>query len=305
METNPGVEFAGCCDPDEARARAFKEKFGVTDYFTCMDTMLETIKPQAVCLMAPEALTDKLSRSIMSKGYPLILEKPPGLTREENIRMADCAKASNIPNLVAFNRRYMPLVAKAMRMIDSWGGPGCIMDIQYRMMRVARREADFSTTAIHGIDLVKYIAGAPYKYVNMKYNDLPKYGETIANYHLYGETENGIIVHLDFLPMSGSKTERVEINTHRGHISLHLPIGGGPDEKGLLVYANGKETHTQSGVEIAGSGAGFVLNGFYHENAVFFDDVRAGRKPAGDIATGLQAVEIADCVSKRLSEYRA
>jgi len=215
-----------------------------------------------------------------------------------------CATANNIPNLVAFNRRYMPLITKAMQMIDSWGGPGCIMDIQYRMMRVNRRDPDFSTTAIHGIDLVRYITGAPYKYVNIKYNNLPQYGETVANYHLYGETENGIIVHMDFLPMSGSKTERLEINTHNGYISLYLPVGGSLDGNGRLVYHNNKEVLEFSGEDIDGTCAGYVLGGFYHENAIFFDDVRAGRKPVGDIASGLQSVEIADCISKRINEFR-
>ena len=308
VEINHGVEFAGCCDIDEAKAKAFKEKFNVTNYYTDMDAMLDAIKPQAVCLTAPVALTDQLSRSIMSKGYPLILEKPPGLNREENIRMTECAKANNIPNLVAFNRRYMPLVTSTMEMIDSWGGPSCIMDIQYRMMRINRRDRDFSTTAIHGIDLVKHIAGAPYRYVNMKYNQLPQYGETVANFHLYGETENGIIAHLDFLPMSGSFTERLEINTHKGHISLYLPMGPmghGPDQKGRLTHYSGNEVLVLNGEDVAGTDATYVLSGFYHENAIFFDHVRAGRKPAGDIASGLQSVEVADCVSKRLSEYRA
>jgi predicted dehydrogenase len=49
----------------------------------------------------------------------------------------------------------------------------------------------------------------------------------------------------------------------------------------------------------------FVSNGFYGENAHFFDCIRAGIRPTGDIASGLQAVEIAECIRKRKSSYYA
>ena len=46
-------------------------------------------------------------------------------------------------------------------------------------------------------------------------------------------------------------------------------------------------------------------NGFYHENAAFFDTIRAGQRPVGDVASGLQAVEIADAVRQRLPSWDA
>ena len=38
-------------------------------------------------------------------------------------------------------------------------------------------------------------------------------------------------------------------------------------------------------------------------NTHFFDRVRAGLRPADDIKSGLQSVEIADCIRKRKESY--
>ena len=303
-DLNEDVRFTACCDLDEGRALAFKERFGLDHFYTDIDNMLDTERPAAVCLISPVDKTAELTCKIFEKGYPLILEKPPGMNVEETRRMIEAG--GNIPNQVAFNRRYMPLVLKAMELIDTWGGTGCILDINYRMLRFKRVDADFSTTAIHGIDLVKHVAQADYRHIDFKYRDLPQHGKTVANFHLNCEMENGIFAHLDFLPVTGINTERMEINTTQGLLVLHLPIWAGCyDAPGQLIhYANNEIVLTVSGEDLSGSSEDFMLAGFYDENARFFDDVRNGKKPEGDIATGLQSVEVAHYISRRQLVYR-
>ena len=300
VSKNPGVEFAACCDIDEERARAFKDEFGVTNYYTDMDVMLDREKPQAVCLVSPVEVTAALSCRILGRGYPLILEKPPGMDGLEARGMIEAC--GDVPNQVAFNRRYMPLVIKAMELIDEWGGAECILDINYRMLRVNRRDRDFATTAIHGIDLVKFLSKSNYRHIDFTYRELPQLGENVANFHLSCVMDSGAVTRLDFLPISGANTERLEINTTNGLIVLYLPIWAGCfDGVGRLCHIRDNETVlTVYGNE---SDEDFVLGGFYDENARFFDDVRSGRRPEGDIASGLQAVEVASCISRRMKAY--
>ena len=300
-ERNNGVSFAGCCDVDEKRAKAFKERFGVGNWYTDYEVMLNTEKPDAVCLLTPPEVTSNVACKILGMGYPLLVEKPPGMCADETHRIVQAS--AGIPNMVAFNRRYMPIVKKAMELIDSWGGADCIMDIHYRMIRVNRPDPDFSTTAIHGVDLVRHIARADYSHISLRYHNLPQYGETVANYHLNGLMSNGIVVNMDFLPMSGILTERLEINTANGLLMLYLPLGP-YDMPGRLVHlADNKEVLVVCGEELSGTTDIAVLGGFYNENAKFFDAVRRGQMPDGDIATGLQAVEIAHCINQRKGEY--
>lgn len=294
------TKLVACCDLSEDKAKEYARQIGIPNYYTSMDVMLDTEKPDAVCVIVPVDKTAEIACRVLAKGYPLIVEKPPGATPDETRKMIEAAKG--IPNAVSFNRRYMPLVKKAVAMINEWGGPDCIMDINYRMVRYDRRDPDFSSTAIHGIDLVRHICGCDYKNIDFRYKKLPQYGETVANYYLNGEMDNGIFVNLEFLPVSGVVTERLEINTHHGMISLYLTVGSGTyDEPGKLVLcAQNKVVAEISGNATDGN---FVHGGFYDENADFFNDVRHGKMPVGDIATGLQPVEIAECLKTRQTKY--
>jgi myo-inositol 2-dehydrogenase/D-chiro-inositol 1-dehydrogenase len=301
---HPDVELAACCDLDESKVVIFKEKFGFSRHYTDIDLMLDSEKPDAVCLVVPVNLTFSLSLKIMGKGYPLLLEKPPGLNSKETMELIRSANRGNSPNQIAFNRRYTPLVRKLKDLLDAQSEKYEFMNIQYRMLRVGRKDPDFTLTAIHGIDLVKYIAGSEYKTVDFRYKELDLIGENVANIHMDCEFESGATARLDFLPVSGMNSERLEVNVHNHTFSLQLPVGDYLDFPGKLLHIENNEVKLElNGLDIAGSAELFVLSGFYHENELFFEDIRNGRKPAGDIASGLQSVEIADCIRKRASKY--
>jgi len=305
IKQHGGFEFSACCDINEEVARDFKDKFGVPRFYTDLIEMLDVEKPNAVSLICPVEKTADLSCMIMERGYPILLEKPPGLNEGETRRMIDVAEKNNVPNQVAFNRRYIPAVRKLMEILDSLDVKDEIMDIHYRMIRVNRRDRDFATTAIHGIDLVRFIAGSGYKTADFRYNELPQYGERVANIHINGEMINGTLIHMDFLPMSGAVTERLEVNTHKGLFRLELPSWAyGEDKLGRITLIQDRETVLSvTCEELAGSGDEYMINGMYYENESFLNDIREGKKPTGDIASGLQSVEIADCINARKVKY--
>jgi hypothetical protein len=49
----------------------------------------------------------------------------------------------------------------------------------------------------------------------------------------------------------------------------------------------------------------FEVNGFYAENAGFFDAVRAGARPTGNLRDARQSVEIAQFLRERRACYGA
>lgn len=303
-DRNPGVTLAACCDIDEARAVSFQEKFGFSRSYTDIDTMLEREEPDAVCLVVPVHLMTAMAIPMLEKGYPLLLEKPPGLNREETVRLMKAAAKGRTPNQVAFNRRYMPLAMKLQEALQPYGASG-IHTIRYVMYRTGRTDEDFATTAIHGIDLASYMAGSNYRHVQIRYQELPAIGNQVANIHLNGELVSGAVVQLSFCPVSGTCMERMEVSVWDHTFFLELPVWGSPDIPGRLLHRERNRTV----IDLAGDGAAevdmlFALNGFYEENRRFFDDIRAGRMPQGDISSGLQAVEIADCIRNRKDEYR-
>ena len=161
--THPGTLLAACCDLDEQKAIRYRDKFGYARHYSDLVEMLETEKPDAVCLIAPVDLTCELSCRILAMGFPLLMEKPPGKTVAELDRMIAAAEARGVPTQVAFNRRYTPVVRALKGMVTD------LQHIRYDFTRVRRTDADFSLTAIHGVDAVRFLAGADYASVRFRY----------------------------------------------------------------------------------------------------------------------------------------
>lgn len=305
MESNPSIKLAGCCDIDEQKAKSFKERFGFEKYYTDMDKMLSQQQPDAVCLTAPVNLTAKLAEKILNMGFPLILEKPPGQSKEEVLRLIEIAESKGIPNRVAFNRRYAPLTRKLKELLNSDFMPGDIQSVQYDMFRVNRRDADFSATAIHAIDVIRFITASDYKHIRFVYHEHPELGTGVANIHMMCSMTRGTIVQLNICPVTGVNIENAVVNLYNNTIFLEFPNKGINPTGRLISLQDTEITLDITANDMADGIEEFGKFGFYYENMSFFDDLRAGRKPEGDLKSSLQSVEVADCIRKRLTDYIA
>lgn len=294
------VSLAGCCDVDEEKAIKFKEKFGFEKYYTDYEKMLEEINPDVVSLICPVNLTKQLSIDIISKGYNIILEKPPGLNNEEINEMINAAEKSDVFVRTAFNRRYVPLILKLKDMIKDQR----IFNITYQMYRYNRRDNDFATTAIHAIDTVKNIAGSDYKKVDFVYQELPDIGENVANIYMNCEFENGIIGQITLVPMGGGISERITVNTLLNSYYVELPFWNNIDSPGRLRAVTVNETVCDiKGSELIDSTDMYEEMGFYEENRSFFELIRSGARKQSDLESGLQSVDIANYIRNRKAMY--
>jgi len=298
------VVLAACCDTDEDKAVTFKKKFGFLRHYTDMETMLNIEKPDAVCLLVPPHVTAKLAVRVLELGYPLLVEKPPGLTKEETLHIIETAKKKGVPNQVSFNRRHIPLIKKLKELLNERISTNAYYHIQCQFFRVRRLDSDFSTTAIHGIDVVKFIADSSYRNVRFRYQELPHLGAGVTNIFLDCEFHSGATAQLSFCPTAGIVLERIIVNSIDYSFFVNLPIWGDVDSPGeIRVMYRGNEELRISGETLVDSNEIFITNGFYDVNKSFFDDIRNGRKPKDDIESGLQSVEIAEYIRRRKAEY--
>ena len=302
-EKDGSVQLAACCDVNVRNASDFQQKFGFARYYTDVGEMLDREKPDAVCLNTPAQFTAELAVRILERGIPLILEKPPGINREEALSILNAAEKHHVPNQVAFNRRYMPVVAKLNASLSEKYRPQEIQNIRCDFFRVARLDRHFSETAIHGIDTVRYLARSDYKHVTFHYQELPRLGEGVANVFMECVFRSGATGQLAFCPVAGVAMERITVNALGDTWFANLPVWGSVDVPGrLLWYHQNKILADLAGDTLSG-GAPFETGGFYREDASFFDEIRGGGKPDGDVGTALQSVEIADCIRNRLPRY--
>ncbi len=306
VEQFPDVTLAACCDLDENRAKSFQEKFVFQRYYTEIDKMLDREEPDAVCLIVPEELISPLAIKIFKKGYPLLLEKPPGLDKKQAEAMIDIASQKQIPHQVGFNRRYMPLIKKFNQLFaNQFSDRSVIENITYDLYRVDRKDEDFAATAIHGIDTVKFLAGSKYSKVNFTYQNFPGLGKNVANIYLSCSMANGIKAQINFCPVSGITMERITVNCYNNTFFIKLPVWHAFDFPGELKHIKQNRVNYRiSGRQLTDSQELFVTNGFYQENKEFFDNIRRQKIPAGDIKDSLQAVEISDYIRQRKKTYK-
>lgn len=305
-ELHDDVEFAACCDINEKDVIEFQNKFGFKRHYTDFVEMLNTEKPDAVCLVVSVEVTAKLAVRILEMGYPIITEKPPGMTKEQTLQMIAAAEKSGKANMVAFNRRYTPLISKLREMLDVEHKPEGIQNICCDFYRVNRKDPDFSTTAVHGIDTVRSLAGCDYKDIKFSYQELPEKGPGVCNIFMDCVFKSGATAQLRFCPTIGITFEHYTVHTDNNSYFVEIPQGSGEGSVGKLQHFEGnKLVLSVDSKDLCNSTEHIMINGFYEENTMFFEDVKAGRMPVNDLKSGLQTVEISEYIRKRLPEYHA
>jgi predicted dehydrogenase len=256
--------LAACCDIDAAKATEFKEQFGFRACYTDYKEMLKIEKPGLVCFNVPVYLTCRMACEILLAGFPLILEKPPGRNREEALAILDAAEKEKTAHMVAFNRRFNPVIVALTEELRNNFRPDEIQILQCEFYRVNRRDSDFATTAIHGIDTLRFIADADYEEIHFYYQELPLAGEGVCNIFMQSRFASGAFAQLRFCPMTGVRVERITVG---------------------------------SSIKI------FDTNGFYNEDAAFFDAIKNNLVPPSQLSTTLQSVELEDCIRRRVPVY--
>ena len=294
--------LSACCDIDGEKASRFREQFGFKKYYTDFRAMLAEEKPDAVCLNAPVHLTAALASEILELGFPLMMEKPPGRNSDETMMILRAAEISGKIHQVAFNRRFIPVVEYLVNELKQSGEK--IQNIGCEFFRYSRKDPDFASTAIHGIDAVKHIAGSDYSRVNFYYQETPEIAAGAGNFFLHGIFKSGVCAQLRFCPNTGARFERITVNAGDNTYLAYLPYGNSQDSPGTVMhYREDKLVKKVSGGDLCGSSEIFMTNGFYRENEIFFEAVREGNQPVCDLKSGLQSVEIMDCLRRRAENY--
>jgi myo-inositol 2-dehydrogenase / D-chiro-inositol 1-dehydrogenase len=299
----PGLELAACCDLDAGRAEVFRSDFGFARSYTSVAKMLEAEKPDVAVVVVPVARTCEVASQVLAHGPAVLLEKPPGRTLDEVDRLIAAAEVPlPVPHQVAFNRRYAPLVQELRRRLSA---APAVQHIHYEMTRVDRRDADFSETAIHGIDTVRFLAGSDYAQVRFRYLEMPDLGPGVANIFMDAVMASGASAHLAFCPVAGVVVERATVHVQDESFFLYTPMWAAFDSPGRLQHlVKGKLAAEVSGDTLSGD-ALFELGGFHGEYQAFFAALSEGRPPTPSLRESRQSVEVAEHMRRRESEYRA
>ncbi len=291
-----GPVLAGCCDISLERATAFKENGGFAKAYTDFEVMIASEKPDGVLIATPFTVTPGIAAKVALLKVPALIEKPPAETLEGCMPIVDALKIGGGISMVAFNRRHMPLVADLKEIASRRG----VTHIDYSMYRVRRTERHFHTTAIHGIDMIAFIAGSRYTSVRFWYQDLPALGAGVSNLFMDAVFESGASARLSFIVASGRVHERMLITGDGYTAEAALPMWDNSDAPGYIrVYEGDKLVSAIEGEHTPM----YVSNGFLAQLQSFVEHIKSARRSPNDMASALQSVEIAECMGLRKASY--
>lgn len=307
IEKHHDTVLAACCDINEAAAKSFCSLLGFKKAYTDIDAMLDAERPDVVVIVVQEAAIAPLALRVMEKGYPVMMEKPPGTTPGELATLVEAATMNKIPNQVNLNRRFTPVVVEAKKVIEERYLKDGIDVIGYDFWRVNRKEREFYMTAIHGIDTTRFLGGEDFERLEIKYKEVPSLGEGIFNYDLSGTMASGTPVHVTFLVNASTMLERVMIKASGETMFVKLPAWGGMDGNGsITIYKDGEIVLEIRGDDLLGD----IEDpeephhmGFYEQIRTGFEDIKAGRMPVNDLSSCVQSLDVAWALHQRDARY--
>jgi predicted dehydrogenase len=106
------------CDLDEARAKAFADKWGYESYETDWRKLIARKDIDLVDITLPNNMHREVAIAAAQAGKMIMCEKPLARNGPEGLKMVQAIEKAGVPNMVCYNYRRMPAVTLAKQLID-------------------------------------------------------------------------------------------------------------------------------------------------------------------------------------------
>ena len=157
----PEADLVAISDSDSIRADSTAAKFGIRAY-TDHREMLEKEKPDAVSVVVPTALHEKVGMDALDAGCNVLIEKPIAATIEEGARLIQKAREVNKQLMIGHVVRFDPALQALKQKLDA-GDLGRIYQIFCRRAGpFPARIQDVGVVidlAPHDVDIMRFLTG--------------------------------------------------------------------------------------------------------------------------------------------------
>ena len=288
------VKLVALCDLNSERLTNTANRFEIEKRYTDYRQMLDTEELDAVyVLMPPHHLFD-IAIDVMEHKLNIFMEKPPGVMAEQTRQLANAAERNDVLSMVAFNRRYAPLIVKMKEAVTA-NGPmlQCVSTFYKNYIgqpAYYRGAIDIlRCDAIHAVDMLRYMGGE----IEHVASDVQSHNASYDNMFnaLVRFESGGVGVLLTNWCVGG---RRHQFEMHAEGISAYV----NPDVNAEL-WRNGSSTpETFDTKEVAGSDENRVYYGFAGENRHFIDCVKAHQLPQTHFSDAVRSMELAERIYK-------
>lgn len=272
------IELTAVCDLQLEKARAFCSKYGFLNAYSDSEEMFARHELDGCVAVVPVEKISTVGISLLEKKIPCVVEKPLSASGEELRQLIDASQSTGTPHMVSVNRRFMPLLNRAINWSHSVGTLRYVRSI---LTRHARSEHDFLwTTAVHAVDALRHIAGEVSQ-ANIRAINGTRRTDWYA---IDVQFANGVLGRIDVLPTAGVREETYELLGDNFRAIVTCPFG---PRRGWCSFRDDRLV-----IEEPASGPEDVVNGCYDEASEFIRAVSNKRRPHPSIEDVSQSVQL-------------
>ncbi len=158
----PELQFAGLCERDPMRAKAFMSKVPAGRVWDDLDVMLADTSIDAVIVATPPRTHHAIVSAALSAGKHVLVEKPLATTSEDARDLIEVANANRLVLMPGHTFIYSPPVNKVKERLDA-GDLGEIYFVTSSRMNLGKYQSDgvIWDLAPHDLSILLYLLQEP------------------------------------------------------------------------------------------------------------------------------------------------
>ncbi|WP_435550560.1 Gfo/Idh/MocA family protein [Desulfobacterium sp. N47] len=127
------AKMVGVCDSESLMARDMSERFNIEKYFTNVQEMLETVKPDVVHITTPPQSHFELGKICLEAGCNVYMEKPFTLNTAEAGKLIKLAEHNGVKITAGHNAQFTHAMMRMRELVNSGylGGKPIHMESHY------------------------------------------------------------------------------------------------------------------------------------------------------------------------------
>jgi len=308
-----GVELTAICDLVESRARSTAERFGVGHLYTSYADMLSKHQLHAVFVLVEPDQAFRIALNCLKAGVDVFTEKPPGVTAYQAQSLAQAAEESGRLLQVGMNRRYIPVVKRAVEIVKATTKVNQVEACFIKHGSTSFYDgcgSAFTCDTVHCIDLLRWVAGSEAAAVATVQSGEDESSATAWNSVV--RFENGVVGVLRANYETAARVHSLSILGPEASAFANLGYGGAACRVDIL-YNKGRGSHSLSaagpgehsmetidGMELAGSRESYKYYGFLQEDEEFIRCVRSRETPLANIADTVKTMQLVELLKSSL-----
>ncbi|HUI31075.1 MAG TPA: bi-domain-containing oxidoreductase [Candidatus Acidoferrales bacterium] len=252
------------------KADSLAREFGADYGSSSFDDVIDDREVDIVIIATRHNLHAQMAVKAAKAGKGVLLEKPIALTLDELRDVEKVVRASGVPFMVGYNRRFSPLSLQMKRVLSDSAGPKMI---GYRVNAGYIPPTHWTLSeegggrivgeACHMFDLLLYLVGSPISRVDSK---AVKLSDTLYDENVVTSLEfrDGSIATLFYSTLGSSKMEKERVEAY---------------VDGRVMLLEDFKTLTVFGDKVSKEGSGKVQKGYLEELKEFAAYMKNGGAP--------------------------